>query len=454
MTRRRKLSFRALVIMFLVISCGPTQPQLLQPTQLSTSTITPMLEPIPTLIPISTVVPTRTIVPTRTFVPLPVLTTTATQLPDETPFFRRITSLPNIKLDTYSHVQVRALADGSVWIITNQSVLRWNTQAWEEILSGSEDMLAAVDDNGRLWVLGQATSTITAWQDGQWMTYAADSGWMDAGLPPMEGWTLTPWSFYSGVEGKLWVPMANDVRAFEDERWTSYSLDDMGFAPMEMEDIGIVHSISVAKDGTEVWVGECYYSGPGPMGGGGVRWFDGTTWHGADLPVGSSCVSAIQQDSAEDVWLGTYEIIWRFESSTQSWTEYPLPESLLLDYNFAYAQQLIIDQNGDLWAIMQMCGGASCGGSSNLYRLHDGEWSLIIDAQSWSVPLMQLALDGSGQGWLFGDGKVYQLEAEFINQVASMDARGVGVDPDGRIWVLAGSENNVALWLLEPQGEE
>ena len=111
-------------------------------------------------------------------------------------------------------------------------------------------------------------------------------GWMRV-CHRWNGWTLTPWSFYSDVEGTLWVPMASDVRAFDGDRWTSYSLDDMGFALLEMEDIGIVHSLSMAKDGTEVWVGECYYSGPGPMGGGGVRWFDGTTWHGADIPVGS-----------------------------------------------------------------------------------------------------------------------------------------------------------------------
>ena len=70
------------------------------------------------------------------------------------------------------------------------------------------------------------------------------------------------------------------------------------------------------------------------------------------------------------------------------------------------------------------------------------------------LPLMQLALDGSGQGWLFGDGKVYRLEAESINQVTSIMARGIGVDPDGRIWVLADTENDISLWLLEPQGEE
>ena len=111
-------------------------------------------------------------------------------------------------------------------------------------------------------------------------------------------------------------------------------------------------------------------------------------------PLAQSCVSAIQKDSVENLWLGAYEIVWRFEPSTQSWTEYRLPETLLLDYNFAYPQQLIIDQNGDVWAIMQMCGGASCGGSSNLYQLHDGEWSLIIDAQSWSI-----TANAIGFGW-------------------------------------------------------
>jgi hypothetical protein len=442
MIKQRKLSFYAFVIMCFATACEPLQAPTITPTLSNTFTITPTREP------------TSTLIPTHTLVPLPEPTITATQLPEEIAFFQRVTSLPDLLLNPSMDVQVRALADGSIWIITNHSVLRWYDQKWEVILSESEDILAAVDDGGRLWVLRQDMSKIAAWQDGKWMTYGAESGWTDPAISPTNGWAPTPWSLYTDAGGALWAPMARDVRAFDGNRWTVYSLKDMGFAQSEMEDSSIVHSLATAKAGAEVWVGECYYSGPGPMGGGGVRWLDGKIWHGGNMPGDATCVSTLQEDSAENVWLGAYESIWRFEHSTQSWIEYRLPKALLLDYNFAYPQQLIIDQIGDVWVVMQMCGGASCGGPSNLYRIHDGEWSLIIDAQSWSLPLMQLALDGRGQGWLFGEGKVYQLEAESAKPVASIEARGIGVDPDGRVWVVAETENDIALLLFNPQGEE
>ena len=66
------------------------------------------------------------------------------------------------------------------------------------------------------------------------------------------------------------------------------------------------------------------------------------------------------------------------------------------------------------------------------------------------MPLKQLALDGSGQVWLFWDGTVYRLEEESMKSVASIVARGVGVSPGGKVWVVADGEDDTALWTLEP----
>ncbi|NJD60467.1 MAG: hypothetical protein FIA98_13820 [Anaerolineae bacterium] len=437
-----KLSCVALVFICFATACEPLQTPAATPASSSTLIIPPTREP------------TSTILPTQTLVFLPEPTSTATPQPQEIPFFQRVTSLTDHPLNPYMDLQVRALAEGSLWIITNQSVLRWYDQKWEEILSESKDFLAAVDDSGRLWVLRQDMSKIDAWQAGKWMTYGAESGWTDPVSSPTNWWAPIPWSLYNDAEGTLWAPMARDVRAFDGNRWTVYSLTDMGFAQPDMEDISIVHSLATAKAGAEVWVGECYYSGPGPMGGGGVRWFDGKIWQAGNIPDGATCVSTLQEDLAENVWLGSYGSIWRCEHTTQSWTEYRLPKELLFDYNFAYPQQLIIDRVGDVWVIMQMCGGASCSGLSNLYRVHNGEWSLVIDAQSWSSQKMQLALDSGGQGWLFGDGNVFQLEGGSAIPVASIETRGIGVDPDGRVWVIAQIGNDLALLFLNPQGEE
>ncbi len=100
--------------------------------------------------------------------------------------------------------------------------------------------------------------------------------------------------------------------------------------------------------------------------------------------------------------------------------------------------------------LLQLCGGASCSGPAQLYRIHDGEWSPIVELPDAFTPLKQLALDGSGQGWLFWDGKAYQLEGDSMQPAASIDAHGVGVGPDGRVWVVAKDGDGASLLVLEP----
>lgn len=431
-----------MVVVFSMLACGPLQQATVTSPPSVTSTLMPTLEQIPTL------------TATHTIVPLPDPTTTPTQLPEQLPEdigpFRFVTSVPNPLLDPYSSVQVRALADGSVWIITSQEVIRWYDQTWEVVLSESEDFLAAVDDGGRLWVLRQDTSAIVAWQDGQWITYDADSGWTSIYSFDEMSW-LAPasWSVYSDTSGAIWLPLTRDVRAFDGTRWSLYTLEDMDFPLPEEDDIGIIHSLAMREGGAEIWIGGCYYSGPGPMGGQGVRWFDGKTWYGVEAPVGSTCVSALDVDSEGNVWLGAYRVIWRYEYAGQSWTSYRLPDTLLIDYSFAYPLQLIVDHVGDVWAIMQMCGGASCSGAAHLYRIHNEEWSLIFESQDSFMPLKQLAMDGGGQVWLFWDGMVYQFEEESVKQVAIIGARSIDVSADGVLWVLEENKDGANLWVLE-----
>jgi hypothetical protein len=258
-----------------------------------------------------------------------------------------------------------------------------------------------------------------------------------------------------GKDGAVWLPTETDVRHFDGRRWTIHTLEDMGFPSPEWEETGMVYEIALVDGGAQVWVGGCQYSGPGPAGAPGVRWFDGADWRGADAPPGPTCVSVADVDLAGNLWIGAKDVIWRYEPAGQEWTSYLLPEALLSGYNFTYSRDLIVDRAGDIWVILQYCGGASCDTVSRAHRIHAGEWSQLFETPDWwSTPLKRLALDGSGQGWLFWAGTVYRLSADEVAPVAALAARGMDVGRDGRVWVVTGEESDAALWVLEPQGGE
>jgi hypothetical protein len=317
-----------------------------------------------------------------------------------------------------------------------------------------EDMLADVDESGRLWVFRQGADEIAVWQDGQWTTYGVESGWTSARASSSVWWVPKPWKVSLAEDGTAWLPTRLDVRHFDGQHWTIHTLEEMGFPTPEDEETAIVHQIALLNGGAQVWVGECEYSGPGPISQPGLRWFDGVAWHDADTPVGLACVPVVEVDSAGVMWVGAVDVVWRYEPASRTWTPYRLPEAFLSGYNFTYVRDLIVDQSGDIWVILQYCGGAGCDINSTLHRIQAGEWSKVLEKPEWFMPLQRLALDGNGQGWLFWDGMFYQLSEDEMAPVATLEARGAGVGPRGSVWVVTGHADEATLWVLEPQGGE
>ncbi len=447
MALHKKVLLFAVLFAVLASACGQVRELVITPAPPSTATSPATLEPTPAVSATST----NELLPTATIVqPIP---------PEDIGPFRGVSSLPEELTVDGGDMRLRTPADGSVWILTSQVALRWFARAWETVLSGGEVLPVDADDEGRLWALPPGEFEIAAWHPvrqrwasaGQWMAYESASGWTGTPTSEVMSWWRPPsWRPLTQAGGILWLPVGGELRALHGSLWTTHTLEEMGFPAPVMEDVDILLTLAVRNNGSEVWVGECYYSGPGPMGGGGVRWFDGQAWQGADTPVGTTCVSAITTDPAGNVWLGAYDTIWRYDAASQVWTSSQIPEAFLSDYNFAYPQQLIVDQSGDVWVIMQLCGGASCSGPAQLYRIHNGEWSLVIESPDAFAPLKQLVLDVDGQAWLFWDGVVYRLQGDAVQSVATINARGVDLGPDGRLWVAADETGGVGLWFMLP----
>ena len=246
------------------------------------------------------------------------------------------------------------------------------------------------------------------------------------------------------------------MRVFDGAEWSVFTLDDLGMAPPPDEGMPVQFTLSTVGESDQVWVGECTWGGPGPMGGGGARWFDGQKWQGADSPAGSGCVYAIEEDALGRVWVGVDADVWRYDPSTGEWTKIAPPRAPD-GYRFMYITEIAIDPSGEPWVVFPLCGGASCGGDIVRFRLHEGAWDQI-GGISPEEP-QTLVFDGAGTPWLLGGG-VCRMDADGPVEppVALVAVGAVSADVRGRIWV-AGWQvgiidvqpaTDMALWLLDP----
>jgi hypothetical protein len=357
--------------------------------------------------------------------------------------------------------ELRGAPDGGLWAITAEGIARLADTSWSLYLSDYTGKLAGIDASGRIWVISEDASEISAWDGNSWTTYGADAGW----TPLTESWYYYVSGGQSDALGRLWFATFQDVRVFDGERWIVFSPADMGMGPPVHEELDIVFGVAILESGA-VWVRECEWGGPGPFGGRGVRWFDGSTvdilsalttggsaWHGADSPVASGCATAIAEDDAGHVWAGVEKNLWRYDPASGAWTEFAPPESPVEGMRFGFIDHLEVDPSGDLWPMIVLCGGASCYGSIALYRVHNAVWIQIGEVAEFEGAEWGPIFDADGTAWVFWSGGVYRIVEGTPELMASLYARSVVVDDSGQVWFLAWHEGQEWLWTLDPDAE-
>ena len=214
--------------------------------------------------------------------------------------------------------------------------------------------------------------------------------------------------------------------------------------------IGVDFSSEIAERTGTVWVGECDWCGPGPLGGQGARWFDGQTWHGADSPVASGCVTAIEEDSAGRVWMNVWATLYRYDPASGGWSQFATPESPVEWERLRFAHAIALDPSGDPCPAMVLC-GASCYGNIVPYHVHDGIWTQIGEVIEYSgLPLpVQLVAGAPGELWLSWEGGIYRIAGDVPDPMIPLGIPAIALDGAGRAWFVAWREGRWWLWTLD-----
>ena len=447
---QRQSSITALAAVIILSSCA--QPQLTISTSASTS-LPPVVSPTST----STSPPptsTPTAIPTPTHAPIP--THTPVIPPTPTPEPQPIgTFIPIPLAEDQPPGDIRDLRvadDGTLWVITREAVGSLRDGEWttHQVPSG---ILLGFDGFGRVWVVDERGETISAWDGEVWTNYGPDEGWAPTGRLFQEaGYGNISEGLVTDRDGSIWIATRDDVRVFDGQRWSIYGPQEVGFEQTEeMIDMGVVPSLTdVALDRFgNVWVGDCAWMGPGPMGH-GARWFDGQAWHGQDSPeVGVGCVEDIEVDQAGRIWLGVDGGLYR-HTPGEGWISFPHPVVPASgNRRWGWLVDLELSAEGSVWVGMSPCGGASCdSGVFITFFVDDDGWTEVSDKGSFDF-----ALDESGNGWMCIADELYSVRLDQLELVFTEESFRctVEMDPSGRAWM--GVLGHPTLWLYDPAGD-
>jgi hypothetical protein len=437
--RRPMFSILSVVLAILTVGC--------QPVAMRVSTITPTNIPFPTISPVSLPTDTPVILPTPTGIPTPVYTPTS-----GSPLDTAVTSGPFkmvIPVDEVLSGTVESLvstADGTLWLITEQDIAKILDTTLTVYLTGIAGEVAGIDSTGRVWVVNEETTEISAWNGQAWTTYGVDAGW----TPLTDDTYQYVHGGLSDLQGRIWFTTSQDVRAFDGNQWTVYTPQEMGMGPMLYEDLMASFEVTVLPSG-RVWVSECDWGGPGPFGGRGIRWLDDGVWQGASSPVASGCAIAIAEDSLGQVWMGVDSNLWRYDPASGDWTEFSLPEPPIAEMRFGFIDSLVVDPHDTVWTILVLCGGASCYGNCVLYHFRDELWTQVGEVGEYDSGYWGPIFGADAVPWLYWDGGIYRISGNSPELMSPLMGRFSAKDNSGRLWLVAPDKGRDMLWVLDDE---
>lgn len=410
-----------------------SQVDIVSPQVTAISTLAPSSAAVPasTILPIITPLqPTATTIPTNTPEPTPAPTTFGPLLP-VAPLPPTLTGRPLFL--TYS-------TNGRLFLGTNEAVWSWDGTTWQVYLAqyGGQRRPLGMDAAANVWLYDPEQDQVSAMNDIEEIAYpwnipASDVYWLQA--DPL---------------GRIWLSTIEDIRYLENGQWTILPLSDLNLA-FEPGSSSPSFEITFAAATQIVWLTMCNWGGPGPIPGGGVRWFDGTSWQGTDSPVASGCALQVREDDSGRIWITTQSALYRYDPAHQTWEEfdYPEPPETIQDPNASYRTgpptQFELDSTGNGWMTFTICGGGSCGIPGFTYRFDEtNQWQLIlIEAIEY-----RFGLDGQGHLWLLWPQAV-PLTPDQLAKPFPLSISLTATDAAGNWWIIASITTNgeIGLWV-------
>ncbi len=428
-----------LVIFTYGCSEGASVPILETETNTSTSTTEPTHSPTFT----RTIEASPTPLPTKTLSP----SQTPTQIATTTPFTARPFQpfIPDKPLPKDVLSILGELPDGTLLLMTESQVIMLKGDTWEVYLPEFQGVVVGLDSFGNIWVINQEESRISSWDGTKWDHYTESDGWLSAGE---DIWSKT--QLVSDQSGQVWLVINNQLRVFDGVRWLQVSLANYEISHPLESDEGLLPSLrlTLLKGLNELWLGSCYWTGGGPIGGGGVLRYDGVSWHPVGEVFSSGCTEAIAEDHAGDVWIGLNGSLWHLDPQDNTWTELgPPPSPFGENSRFFGIPEITFDPQGNPWAEFLLCGGAGCGFGPILYRFENGTWVEII--REGFQYYRHVVFDNSGIPWLFMPAGIFNLAGNDLETKIDLQINPLSIfkDSTGRVWFLV-EKNENPLWVL------
>lgn len=421
-------------------------------TRTAVFNLTPSSTPTRTLTP--TFTSTNTLTPTRTvtLTPLPSATGTPSLTPtaftyDQGVFERRFFFKPLY----YGKVnRLVAADDGNFWFDSNKAVGYFNPVSRKLTQIMISDPVMAILKEGKVWMFSPTGTSIQIWDGTNLVDFGADQGWLlgsGYGEP-----SPLPVQLSFDAAGNAWVTNWYDVRRLKENRWQIFTTAEMKIEIPYRKTFATSFMIAHSKKSTKTWLTACDWNGDAPLGGSGLRLFEGNTWSDVEIDLPAGCVTQMQTDRAGNLWLGLNGKLIRYNEDSAKLNVFNPPEldqQQFLGFSHGSVIEITPVDDGSLWVLFELCGSPGCGTRQVRYHLVKDEWQPeVLDSQV-RAPLF--LIDHENNPWSFQPGEISRFENGQFVPVARLDWVGADIAADGSLWVVTQDiSGDLTLWQTQP----